>query len=116
LGSQRALVAGERAGLLDANPAEGDGDGLHSGIGEDNAVAFAGNQGNFELNAMRPNIIDNFLLSAGILGDACEKLPGFSVESARLNRKRIDEMVEAGDGAQPGDLLRQGIRDRPLGE
>ena len=42
-------------------------------IGEDNAVAFAGSQGNFELNAMRPIII-NVLHAARILGDACEKL------------------------------------------
>jgi len=62
-------------------------------IGEDNAVAFAGSQGNFELNAMRPIIINNFLHSARILGDACEKLRHFSVEGTRLNRKRIDEMV-----------------------
>jgi fumarate hydratase, class II len=63
-------------------------------IGEDNAVAFAGSQGNFELNAMRPIIINNFLHSARILGDACDKLRRFSVEGARLNRKRIDEMVD----------------------
>jgi len=63
-------------------------------IGEDNAVAFAGSQGNFELNAMRPIIINNFLHSARILGDACEKLRRFSVEGAELNRKRIDEMVD----------------------
>ncbi|MCK1497856.1 MULTISPECIES: class II fumarate hydratase [unclassified Bradyrhizobium] len=62
-------------------------------IGEDSAVAFAGSQGNFELNAMRPIIINNFLHSARILGDACEKLRRFSVEGTRLNRKRIDEMV-----------------------
>ena len=62
-------------------------------IGEDNAVAFAGSQGNFELNAMRPIIINNFLHSARILGDACEKLRRFSVEGTRLNRQRIDEMV-----------------------
>ncbi len=62
-------------------------------IGEDNAVGFAGSQGNFELNAMRPIIINNFLHSARILGDACEKLRTFSVEGTRLNRKRIDEMV-----------------------
>src|SRR6516165_1136944 len=62
-------------------------------IGEDAAVAFAGSQGNFELNAMRPIIINNFLHSARILGDACEKLRHFSVEGARLNRRRIDEMV-----------------------
>jgi fumarate hydratase class II len=62
-------------------------------IGEDNAVAFAGSQGNFELNAMRPIIINNFLHSARILGDACEKLRRFSVEGTKLNRKRINEMV-----------------------
>ena len=63
-------------------------------IGEDNAVAFAGSQGNFELNAMRPIIINNFLHSARILGDACEKLRQFSVEGTQLNRKHIDEMVD----------------------
>ena len=62
-------------------------------IAEDNAVAFAGSQGNFELNTMRPIIINNFLHSARVLGDACEKLRRFSVEGTRLNRKRIDEMV-----------------------
>ncbi len=62
-------------------------------IGEDNAVAFAGSQGNFELNAMRPIIINNFLHSAGILGHACEKFRRFSVEGTRLNRARIDEML-----------------------
>jgi fumarate hydratase, class II len=62
-------------------------------IGEDNAVAFAGSQGNFELNAMRPIIINNFLHSARVLGDACDKFRHFSVEGTRLNRKRIDEMV-----------------------
>jgi fumarate hydratase class II len=62
-------------------------------IAEDSAVAFAGSQGNFELNAMRPIIINNFLHSARILGDACEKLRRFSVEGTRLNRKRIEETV-----------------------
>jgi fumarate hydratase class II len=62
-------------------------------IGDDNSVAFAGSQGNFELNAMRPIIINNFLHSARILGDACGKLRTYSVEGARLNRKRIDEAV-----------------------
>jgi fumarate hydratase class II len=62
-------------------------------IAEDNAVAIAGSQGNFELNAMRPIIINNFLHSARILGDACEKLRQFSIEGTRLNRQRIAEMV-----------------------
>ena len=42
-------------------------------IGNDTAVALAGSQGNFELNAMRPVIINNFLHSARILADGCEK-------------------------------------------
>ncbi|MGC2413426.1 MAG: class II fumarate hydratase [Stellaceae bacterium] len=62
-------------------------------IGEDNAVAFAGSQGNFELNTMRPLIINNFLHSARVLGDSCDKLRRFSVEGTRLNEQRIDEMV-----------------------
>ena len=62
-------------------------------IGEDNAVAFAGSQGDFELNAMRPIIINNFLHSARVLGDACEKFRRFSIEGTRLNRKRIDDML-----------------------
>jgi fumarate hydratase, class II len=62
-------------------------------IGEDNAVAFAGSQGNFELNAMRPIIINNFLHSARVLGDACDKLRRFSVEGTQLNRQHIEEML-----------------------
>jgi fumarate hydratase class II len=62
-------------------------------IGDDTAVAFAGSQGNFELNAMRPVIINNFLHSATILADGCEKFRRFSVEGTELNRERIDGYV-----------------------
>jgi len=62
-------------------------------IGEDAAVAFAGSQGNFELNAMRPVIIANLLHSARILGDACAMLRLHSVEGTELNRARIDEAL-----------------------
>src|SRR6266481_6398348 len=62
-------------------------------IGEDNAVAFAGSQGNFELNAMRPIIINNVLHSARVLGDAAEKFRKFSVEGTRLNRAHIGDML-----------------------
>jgi fumarate hydratase class II len=62
-------------------------------IGEDNAVAVAGSQGNFELNAMRPIIINNFLHSARILADGCEKFRTFSVEGTQLNRERVAELV-----------------------
>ena len=62
-------------------------------IGEDNAVAFAGSQGNFELNAMRPIIINNVLHSARILSDMCDKMRAFSIEGTELNREHIDAAV-----------------------
>jgi fumarate hydratase class II len=62
-------------------------------IGEDNAVAFAGSQGNFELNAMRPIIINNVLHDARILGDACVKFREFGIEGITLDRIRIDKYV-----------------------
>jgi fumarate hydratase class II len=42
---------------------------------------------------MRPIIINNFLHSARILGDACDKFRRFSVEGTLLNRAHIDELV-----------------------
>jgi fumarate hydratase, class II len=63
-------------------------------IGNDTAVAFAGSQGNFELNAMRPIIINNFLHSARILADGCEKFLVYSVEGTQVNEKRIAGYLE----------------------
>ena len=57
-------------------------------IGDDTAVAFAGSQGNFELNAMRPIIINNFLHSARILGDACEKFRQLLRRRSRAEPRR----------------------------
>ncbi len=62
-------------------------------IAEDSAVAIAGSQGNFELNAMRPIIINNFLHSARILADGSEKFRLHSVEGTKLNEKRIGQYV-----------------------
>ena len=62
-------------------------------IGEDTAVAFAGSQGNFELNTMRPIIIANVLHSARILADGIEKFRLYSIEGTRLNKKRISQYV-----------------------
>ena len=60
-------------------------------IGNDAAVAFAGSQGNFELNAMRPILINNFMQSARILGDGCEMFRLHSVEGTELNERKIAE-------------------------
>jgi fumarate hydratase class II len=62
-------------------------------LGDDCATAFAGSQGNFELNAMRPIIINNFLHSAVILGDACGKLCQYCIEGTELNRSQIRDYV-----------------------
>lgn len=62
-------------------------------IGEENAVTFAGSQGNFELNAMRPIIINNALHSIRIIGDMCDKMRTYSIEGSELNRERIDASV-----------------------
>ncbi|MGH9343820.1 MAG: lyase family protein, partial [Terriglobia bacterium] len=63
-------------------------------IGDDSAVAFAGSQGNFELNAMQPIVINNYLHSARILADGCEKFRIFSIEGTTLNEKRIAQLVQ----------------------
>ena len=63
-------------------------------IGEDTATAFAGSQGNFELNAMRPIIINNFLHSATILADGCEKFTTHSVEGTDIDREKIRSYVD----------------------
>ncbi len=63
-------------------------------LGNDTAVAMAGSQGNFELNAMRPVIINNFLHSARILADGCAKFREFSVEGTELNTGKIQQYVD----------------------
>ncbi|MER6736316.1 class II fumarate hydratase [Streptomyces puniciscabiei] len=63
-------------------------------LSEDEAIAFAGTQGNFELNAMRPVIINNFLHAAGILADACTKMREYCIEGTELNRDQIDSYVD----------------------
>jgi fumarate hydratase class II len=107
----RWLGSGPRCGLHELNvPANEPGSSIMPGkvnptqeeamvmvciqvIGDDNAVAFAGSQGNFELNAMRPIIINNVLHSARILGDACLKLRQFSIEGMTLNTDQIGAYV-----------------------
>jgi fumarate hydratase, class II len=63
-------------------------------LAEDGAIAFAGSQGNFELNTMRPIVINNFLHSARILGDACETMRVFCIAGTELDRGRIAELVD----------------------
>src|ERR1700692_4419848 len=107
----RWLASGPRAGIAELTlPANEPGSSIMPGkvnptqceamvmvciqvIGDDSAVAFAGSQGNFQLNAMRPIVINNFLHSARILGDACDKLQAYCIEGIRLNKNQINEYV-----------------------
>ena len=63
-------------------------------IGDDTAVAFAGSQGSFELNAMRPIIINNVLHSLLILADGCQKFRSYSVENTEIDRTKIKSYVD----------------------
>jgi fumarate hydratase class II len=57
------------------------------------AIAFAGSQGNFELNVFRPVMIYNFLHVVRLLHDACHGFVEFLIKGIRLNRDRIDHYV-----------------------
>ncbi|CNE34645.1 fumarate hydratase [Yersinia rohdei] len=63
-------------------------------MGNDTAISISGSQGNFELNAMRPVIINNLLHSILILADGCQKFREFSVEGTTLNNEKIKEYVD----------------------
>ncbi len=107
----RWLASGPRAGLHELKlPANEPGSSIMPGkvnptqqeamvmvclqvLGEDSIVASAGAQGNFELNAMRPIIINNVLHCARILGDACEKLRRYSIQGTELDRDKVTEYV-----------------------
>jgi fumarate hydratase class II len=107
----RWLASGPRAGLHELKlPANEPGSSIMPGkvnptqqeamvmvclqvVGEDSIVASAGAQGNFELNTMRPIIINNVLHCARILGDAIEKLRRYSIEGTELDREAVDEYV-----------------------
>jgi fumarate hydratase, class II len=63
-------------------------------ISADVAVAMAGAEGNFELNAFRPVVISNYLHSALIMADACDRFREFMVEGAELNEAKLTGDIE----------------------
>ncbi|TGD85622.1 class II fumarate hydratase [Mycolicibacterium sp. CH28] len=108
----RWLASGPRAGLAELRlPANEPGSSIMPGkvnptqceamvmvciqvIADDSALAIAGSQGNFQLNAMRPIIINGFLHSARILGDASEKFREYCIAGIEVNRKQITDFVD----------------------
>jgi fumarate hydratase, class II len=63
-------------------------------IASDVAVAMAGAEGNFELNAFRPVVINSYLHSALIMADASDGFREFMIEGAELNEARLKENID----------------------
>jgi fumarate hydratase class II len=58
-------------------------------FGNDHTVAFAGSQGNFQLNAYKPIILFNVLESAELLADACASFDEHCARGIEANPARI---------------------------
>jgi len=58
-------------------------------FGNDAAVAFAGSQGNFQLNVFKPVMLHNLLESAGLLADACRSFNDHCAIGIEPHRERI---------------------------
>jgi fumarate hydratase, class II len=63
-------------------------------IAADVAVTMGGAEGNFELNAFRPVLINNYLHSARIMADMCDHFRQFMVEGAKLNQAKLKENID----------------------
>jgi len=63
-------------------------------ISSDLAVTMGGAEGNFELNAFRPILINNYLHSALIMADMCDHFREFMIEGAELNEPKLKENIE----------------------
>jgi fumarate hydratase class II len=60
-------------------------------FGNDHAVAFAGSQGNFQLNVYKPVILHNVLVSIELLADACASFCARCAAGIEPSEKRIEE-------------------------
>ncbi len=62
-------------------------------MGNDAAIAFAGSQGNFELNVFKPVMIHNLLQSVTLLSDACGLFAKYCVDGIQPNREQLEHYV-----------------------
>jgi fumarate hydratase class II len=60
-------------------------------FGNDAAVAFAGSQGNFQLNVYKPVMVHNVLESIDLLGDACRSFTQHCAVGIEPNLAKIEE-------------------------
>lgn len=63
-------------------------------MGNDFAVAFAGTQGNFELNVFKPVMIHNFLHSVTLLADTCHSFTEHCIEGMEPNIAQLHQNME----------------------
>ncbi len=63
-------------------------------FGNDHAAAFAGSQGNFQLNVFKPVILHNVLDSVELLADAVQSFNKHCAFGIEPNRERIRQNVE----------------------
>jgi fumarate hydratase, class II len=63
-------------------------------FGNDHAVAFAGSQGNFQLNAYKPVILHNLLESAELLAEGCSSFTERCVRGIEADESRIAGHLE----------------------
>ena len=63
-------------------------------FGNDHAVAFAGSQGNFQLNVYKPVMLHNVLTSIELLADACRSFSERCAMGIEPNEKRIKEHLD----------------------
>jgi len=63
-------------------------------LGLDSAIAFAGSQGNFELNVYKPLIIYDFLTQCALLSDAIVSFDEFCIKGLEPDKVRIAQNLE----------------------
>ena len=63
-------------------------------FGNDHAVAFAGSQGNFQLNVYKPVMLHNVLTSVELLADACRSFCDRCAIGIEPNEKRIKDHLD----------------------
>ena len=62
--------------------------------GNDHTVAFAGSQGNFQLNVYKPVMIHNVLESADLIADGCDSMRNHCATGIEPNLARIQQHLD----------------------
>ena len=63
-------------------------------FGNDHAVAFAGSQGNFQLNVFKPVMLHNILESIALLADGVRAFDSFCARGIEPNMEKIQHNLD----------------------